>query len=226
VTDFYRFPHTPHLLWLGAGQPRADKVLTLPEARAFLDHEVVVEEKIDGANVGFSLDAAGELRAQNRGAFLDREATHPQFKPLFRWLDVRQDALAEALFPDLMLFGEWCYAVHSIRYTHLPDWFVVFDVFDRATETFWSTRRRDDLAARLGLAVVPHLGKGRFTVEELPGVLAHSRFTDGRAEGIYIRQETAEHLSSRAKVVSPEFVQAIEEHWTHRAFEINGVAGG
>jgi hypothetical protein len=53
--DFYRFPHTPHLSWLGEGTPRDDKVLPPTEAKALLAGEVVVEEKRDGANPGLSL---------------------------------------------------------------------------------------------------------------------------------------------------------------------------
>jgi hypothetical protein len=44
MTDFFRFPHTPHLAWLGPGVPRDDKVLAPAEAQALLAGEVVVEE--------------------------------------------------------------------------------------------------------------------------------------------------------------------------------------
>jgi len=70
MTDFFRFPHTPHLAWLGPGAPRDDKVLTPAEVRELLNGEVVVEEKIDGANLGLSLAPDGSLRAQNRGQYL------------------------------------------------------------------------------------------------------------------------------------------------------------
>ena len=60
MTDFYRFPHTPHLAWLGSAPPRDDKVLTPQEAKSFLSADVLVEEKVDGANLGFSVDAASE----------------------------------------------------------------------------------------------------------------------------------------------------------------------
>ena len=87
MTEFFRFPHTPHLAWLGAGQPRDDKVLSPEEAREILSGEVVVEEKVDGANLGLSVDDDGELRVQNRGTYLDLNTSHAQFKPLRRWLD-------------------------------------------------------------------------------------------------------------------------------------------
>lgn len=223
MTDFYRFPHTPHLAWLGPGAPREDKVLDAKEARAFLAADVLVEEKVDGSNLGFSVDAHGILRAQNRGTYLNLESTSGQWKPLKRWLSTRRFGLVEALTADLILFGEWCYAVHSVRYTHLPDWFLVFDVYERAAGKFWSAARRNQLARELDLAVVPELGRGRFDLDGLKGLLGQSRLTDGPAEGLYVRREQDGHLLQRAKLVGAEFVQNIDEHWSKRRLEPNQV---
>jgi hypothetical protein len=222
TSAFYRFPHTPHLAWLGRGTPRDDKVLTPAEVRELLRGEVIVEEKVDGANLGFSVDASGALRAQNRGSYLDTEAPTGQWKPLKRWLSTRRFALVESLASEpLMLFGEWCYAVHSVRYTRLPDWFLVFDVYDRAKGDFWSTEQRDDLARRLDAAVVPSLGRGRFKLEDLKKLLGASALTDGPAEGLYVRRQENGRLVARAKLVRAEFLQAIDEHWSKRQLEAN-----
>lgn len=219
--DFLRFPHTPHLSWLGKGQPRDDKVLTPAEAGELLSREVVVEEKLDGANLGFSVSADGRLLAQNRGNYLSRGQVHPQFKPLFRWLQGREDAVAEALFPHLMLFGEWCYAVHTVRYGSLPDWYLAFDVYDRETGQYWSVDRRDALVAKLGITPVPHLARGTFDLDALIGMLGESRVSRSLVEGLYVRREQDGVLATRAKLVRPEFVQSIEEHWSKRPVEPN-----
>ena len=224
MTEFFRFPHTPHLAWLGTGVPRDDKVLTPTQVCELLSGSVVVEEKVDGANLGFSVDEDGRLRAQNRGAYLDLDDPKGQWKPLRRWLSVRQHALVELLTPDLMVFGEWCYAVHSVRYTGLPDWFLVFDVHDRALGEFWSVERRDELARRLGLDVVPEVGRGRFTVEGVKALLGRSALGDTAAEGLYVRREEGGHLLQRAKLVRAEFVQAIDEHWSKRPLTANQLA--
>jgi hypothetical protein len=224
--EFFRFPHTPHLAWLGKGKPRDDKVLAPGEARELLAHEVIVEEKIDGANLGFSVDAQGTLRTQNRGKYLWREHLHPQFKPLFRWLASRERKIAEALSPNLMLFGEWCYAVHSVRYVRLPDWFLVFDVYDRERGYFWSVTRRDALAAKLDLAIVPLLGKGRYDLGALQDLLGLSQVGDAPAEGLYLRRDAGERLIARAKLVRSEFAQAIDQHWSKSALQANALAPG
>lgn len=224
MTDFFRFPHTPHVAWLGEGRPRDDKVLPSNEVGALLAGEVIVEEKVDGANLGFSVGDDGVLRGQNRGSFLALDAPEGQWKPLKRWLSTRRHALIDALGANLMLFGEWCYAVHSVRYSQLPDWFLAFDVYDRATGAFWSVDRRNELTAALDIVTVPELSRGRQSIASLKKLLGKSRLTDGPAEGLYVRKEAHGLLQTRAKLVRAEFVQAIEEHWSKRQLEENQLA--
>lgn len=219
---FYKFPHTPHIAWLGKMYPRDDKVLDPNEADEFLSHKVIIEEKVDGANLGFSIDEHGELRAQNRGSYLSLDNCQGQWSQFKRWLTPRADALAEALFPDLILFGEWCYARHSIPYTRLPDWFLAFDVYDRASQQFWDTRRRDELVDKLGLCTVPLVTSGEFDMPQLSSMAwLASRLVDEPMEGIYIRREYNGSTIQRAKLVRPTFTQAIDEHWSRRSIEQN-----
>lgn len=224
MSDFFRFPHTPHLAWLGQGAPREDKVLDAREVRDFLDGEVIIEEKVDGANLGLSVDSSGVIRAQNRGKYIELDVASGQWRTLPRWLAVHRSALIDVLGPNLVLFGEWCYAVHSVRYARLADWFLAFDVYDRANGQFWSVERRNRLTQTLGLAVVPELARGRFSLAAVTALLGPSRFTDGPAEGLYVRREMDGRLQRRAKVVRAEFIQAIDEHWSRRALESNQLA--
>lgn len=227
LTEFFRFPHTSHLAWLGEGQPRDDKALSADEAAALLAGEIVVEEKVDGANIGFSTTDKGELRVQNRGSYLECDHAHPQFRPLCSWLPARESALASALWPNLILFGEWCYAIHSVVYDRLPDWFLGFDVFDRAADGFWDTERRDVLLKDLGLPTVPRLAQGRFTIEQLYLLLSGASRVGGSAiEGVVVRQEFGGFTTSRAKLVRAEFTRAIDEHWSRRPLRRNKLANG
>ena len=70
MNDFFRFPHTPHVAWLGDGSPRDDKVLAAFEVEAFLAHGVILEEKVDGANLGFSVGSDGEVEERETGGDL------------------------------------------------------------------------------------------------------------------------------------------------------------
>jgi RNA ligase-like protein len=224
LVTFFRFPRTPHIAVLGKAGVRGDKVLAPQEAIDFLAEDVIVEEKVDGANVGFSIDGTGELRAQNRGSFISQGAKHAQFRPLFTWMGSRRDALKEALGCKLLLFGEWCFAVHSIHYDRLPDWFLAFDVYDRASGRFWSVDRRNELVRVLGLAGVPRVADGRFDLAGLQRLLGKSMFSGSSAEGLHIRREDGGWLVGRAKLVRPEFLNSIDEHWTRRPLRTNSIA--
>ena len=225
MTEFVRFPRTPHLIWLGKNEARDDKVLGSEEAAELLSGPVLVEEKVDGANVGLSLSEAG-IRAQNRGAYIERGTCHPQFKPLFHWLDANRHALIDALGSNLILFGEWCYAVHSVRYTKLPDWFLAFDVYDRRLDAFWSADDRDELTDRIGLARVPRIACGAFTVPDIVRMLGPSQLSNSPAEGVYVRRDADDRLVKRAKVVRPEFVQQTDRHWSGRSMQTNTLLSG
>lgn len=229
LSTFFRFPHTPHLAWLGSGPVRDDKVFSTQEAMDFLGHAVSVEEKVDGANIGFSLDASGELQIQQRGDYLQAPYSG-QFSSLERWLKIHGDDLRDFLqdpdHRDLILFGEWCAARHSVTYTHLPDPFLLFDIADRSSQRFWGRQRRNQAAALLQLATVPLLQpEAHHRLDRLADELEHyqSRYHLGPPEGIILRRDNPDWCVARAKLVRPDFTQAIEEHWRSRPIEWNGI---
>lgn len=225
MSDFFRFPATPHLIWLGPPQGlRDDKVLVLPELEKLLAGSVQIEEKLDGANVGFSLASDGKILAQNRGQYIDRESGG-QFAQLSTWLSVHEHGLRDVLNVSLILFGEWCAARHSISYRRLPDWFSLFDVYDRQEGRFWSVQRRDELASRAGLTSVPSIFCGATSIDDLKNLLSRqvSRYYDGPVEGLIVRRDGAQWCEAKAKIVRADFTQAINEHWKSRRIEWNAV---
>ena len=221
---FVKFPRTPHLVWPIDRPPKDDRVLSEADSVAFLGGDVIVEEKVDGANIGLSLYAHGAICAQNRGSWIERRI-HPQFQPLWAWIADRNSVLTEILRPDRILFGEWCFAVHSVRYDRLPDWFLAFDVFDCLAERFWSTARRDRLLDGTAICRVPRLLSGHSSLAKLQRILhSEGSHLGGEAlEGLYLRRESGEWLEGRAKLVRPEFLLAIHEHWSSRPLERNKV---
>ena len=196
------------------------------EAEEFLGGSVVVEEKVDGANLGLSVGPEGRIRAQSRGNYLAPGRSHAQWNLLWPWLAKREQTLAASLGDKQMLFGEWCYARHSIAYDALPDWFLAFDVFEPATGTFWSSDRRNALAAELGIVTVPEVLRGRLTLRKLPDLIGESALGAARMEGIYLRREVEGRLLARAKVVGKEFTQQIVQHWTRRSLVANHLVAG
>ncbi len=199
---------------------RGDKVLTESERDAFLTHELIVEEKVDGANLGLSFDADGNIRAQNRGAYLHLPGVG-QWKNLGEWMAFHADTLFEHLSDRYILFGEWCYAQHSIFYDRLPDWFLAFDLYDRETGRFLATVRRNRLLGEMHIAKVPDIAHGRFTYSKIQKLISQSKLTDQPAEGIYLRIDHDDWLEQRAKLVRSAFIQAVEQHWSRSAIRPN-----
>jgi len=225
--NFYRFPHTPHIKWLGKGEPRDDKVLSPSEAITLLKSEVIIEEKIDGANLGFSLDVNGSIRTQNRGSYLQVPYSG-QFSRLNGWLQQHQSEIVSNLSSDLIIFGEWCAARHSLDYSHLSDFFLLFDIYDRFVSKFWSVKRRNEWAVTTGLKTVPDIRNGKFTINSLEKLLkeAKSSCRNGPVEGIVIRKDDEKWNQMRAKLVQADFTQTISEHWSSRRLEWNSVDYG
>ena len=191
------------------------------EVERLLKKVLVIEEKVDGTNLGFSADPTGQVRIQSRGSWL----TPPFPKHLNRlrqWIDLRRDSLTAALSTRFVLFGEWLGAVHSIQYDQLPDWFLAFDVYDVKSKGFLSVAQRNAMCEKLGVEVVRSIAVGVFSFDELVEMLnLPSRYYDGPIEGIYLRAENEKGLTERVKLVRPEFVQAIGDHWKTRAIRWN-----
>ena len=217
---FFKFPSTPHLALLGHVDIRGDKVMTESEQNVFLQHEIVVEEKVDGANLGISFDSDGTIRAQNRGEYLQIPFTG-QWKKLREWLTAKTDTLFEPLTDRYILFGEWCYAQHSVSYNRLPDWFLGFDIYDKNTHRFISCNRRDELFQMMNVSPVPIITVGHFTLSELTEFLSHSIVGDDPAEGLYLRINQGDLLEQRAKLVRPAFIQSVDQHWSRSAIKPN-----
>jgi hypothetical protein len=213
--EFIKFPRTPHLFWLGAVPPRGDKCLLGEEATALLDRPMVVEEKVDGAAIGISVARSREVRVQSRGSYLNQDGP-PQFRALWPWLADREERVRNGLGQELILFGEWCYARHTVAYDTLPDWFLAYDVYDRGAGRFWSRGRRDELAETLGIWTVPLLATGRFDQRELEGLFGRSRLGSDAMEGLYLRWDGGPWLIARAKLVRASWLPMDEEHWSRR----------
>lgn len=227
VTDFFKFPSTPHISWLGkATAPREDKMLTTAQMDDLLSGEVTVEEKVDGANIGITIGPHNKVQVQNRGQYLT-EPYIGQFSRLNFWIKKHSISLSSHLPSNLIIFGEWCAAKHSISYQLLPDFFLLFDVYDKTEERFWSTLKRNQLASKIGLATVPTIATFQqvalYQLEELVNKVP-SRFRNGQPmEGIVVRKDSSEWCESRAKLVRAGFTQSINIHWSKRAIEWNKI---
>ena len=127
--DFTKYPRTPHLF--GSTGTDDDKHLGEVESKRFVaDESLIVEEKIDGTNVGIQFSDSGEIVLQCRGHLIT-EGMHPQYDLFKQWTAVKRHVLETQLESRFILFGEWVYARHSIHYRQLTHYFLQFDICDK-----------------------------------------------------------------------------------------------
>lgn len=235
--EFIKYPRTPHLF--GSQGTDDDKHLDEEEsAELIADDSLIVEEKIDGTNVGIHFSSDGEMVLQCRGHVIT-EGMHAQYDLFKQWTTVKRFVLEERLEERFILFGEWMYARHSIHYRQLTHYFFEFDIYDKHEEAFLSLEQRQALLEDSGIQTVPVLHTGAISRKKLQRLIGPSCFdsqfenpltklTDNLMEGLYLRTEAGSVVSGRAKFVRPEFVEKIKEstHWQYQQMVPNLLAEG
>lgn len=106
MENFFKFPRTSHLFSAGGMIPRDDLETDGANKKLFFSTSVTVEEKIDGSNLGLSIDPQTlQILAQNRSHYVNSQ-THSQFKMLDAWIAEHAAKLFEILQPHYILYGE------------------------------------------------------------------------------------------------------------------------
>lgn len=154
--NMIKYPRTRHLQ--GSRLQPGDEDLSQVDLKSLVGRHIVAEEKMDGANVGISFDDEDCLWLQSRGHYLVGGARERHFNRLKAWAAAHEEALHEILGTRYLLYGEWCYAKHTVYYDQLPHYFLEFDMLDRETGQFLDTPTRQALLAQSPVVSVPVLG--------------------------------------------------------------------
>jgi hypothetical protein len=225
--DFIKYPRTPHLF--GSKGTDDDKHLGARESEALIaDPSLIVEEKIDGTNVGIHFSSRGRMVLQCRGHEI-ADGMHPQYDLFKQWTSVKRSVLESMLGSRFILYGEWLYAKHSIHYRKLPHYFFEFDIYDKDVGKFLALASRMKKLDETGLETVPVLHRGSISRAQLSVLIGPSAFdstfenpvsgkTENLMEGLYVRTEANGYVTARAKLVRSEFVEKVKqsEHWQHQ----------
>jgi len=197
----YKFPRTPHLP--GSNVVDADRSLSSEEVAVLCrDYEVVIQEKLDGTCVGlFFEDADSPVLLKRGGVIGHREKD--QYNVFRTWVQKRADSLRVLTTDRLVLFGEFLWQTHGLFYDRLPDFFIGYDLLDRTSGTFLSSRSVERKLHGV-VALVPELWRGMVrTPEKLAREIAEVATQPSafgvRAEGVYVRFEKDDQLVARAK---------------------------
>ena len=179
-----KYPRTTHLFDSGGTATTIDD-LVLPDLDCiiptFCDGKstVIVEEKVDGANLGLSLcPFSGQIMVQNRSHYIT-QGEHAQFSMLPAWIEEHREALMSVLGEgDLIIYGEWLAARHSIPYQKLPGYFVAFDIYCKVAGGFFSRKRFHFTLKDTQIPVVPIIAARTFLPSKSCGSISQ------RASGV------------------------------------------
>ena len=204
--DHVKYPRTYHLPW--SNPTKDDKILK--DLSAFVGREVVVTEKMDGENSSFYHDHY-HARSLEAASGPDRA----RVKAI--WSQFKHD------IPDGWRFcGENMYAKHSIKYTELPSYLMVFSIWNEKNECL-SWQETDEWCRLLDLRTVPVLYRGPWDEALIRSLYVPNREPDPM-EGYVVRVADGftygQFKSSIAKMVRPNHVQTTN-HWRHAAIEPN-----
>ena len=170
-----KFLRTGHIMNLGAA---TDDDFLVSFNQTNHAPYVVITEKVDGANMGFSLSADRELLVQNRSHYVTSTA-HAQFRPLYTWIETHREGLYNILdrddtFPErYILYGEWVVATHSIPYSRLTDRFLAFDLYDRQTQTWADRDTLERLLEGSNISLVPVMFRGPRPTDNILKEMVH-----------------------------------------------------
>jgi hypothetical protein len=213
-----KYPRTLHLPW-SPGASSNDKVMK--DVNALLNCGLVITEKLDGSNMAWTkrqLFARSHAGAPKHPSFDRAKADHAQ--------------LGYRLPSGYTFFGEWCYAVHSIKYDALPSYFFVFGIRD---DIHWWWMSWDDVVVmckRCGLATVPVFKEIRVSAEfelkrEIEDLVPLRSFYGPQKEGIVVRRaggfEDSVFSLTVGKWVRKNHVQT-DDHWAHQRITVQRLA--
>jgi len=226
--DLFKFPRTEHLINLGSAT--ADDLVVHSASSTYqtvfgaAGSIVEVTEKVDGCQLGFSMDENYKIKVQNRSHFVNSQS-HVQFKYLDKWVSQHQDELIRVLEDtDKVLFGEWLYAKHSIAYSKLPDFFIAFDLYDKKTGLFLCRSGLEAVLRESTINIVPLLYRGvvRSEAQLLDFLKLKSQFSDSLLEGVYLKCNDGDSVKMRSKIVRSDFICG-NQHWSKYQVQVNTI---
>jgi hypothetical protein len=199
----------PHLI----GGRRIGDDIVLPEAGVadLLGAEVVVEEKLDGANVALWPGDAGGIVCSLRSGpgAMDRAG---QLGPLRAWAAAHDHVLRTALESWSALYAEWLLVSHTVAYDRLPSYLVVLDLW-RAPDGFAGPDERDRTCRAAGLTTPPELWRGvPGTVGAVEALVGPSRWGGSEMEGMVVRRR-GPGAPRMAKLRGPAFDRIDDRMW-------------
>ena len=206
--DVPKMPSMKHLPW-SEEDARQQKWLSMENVKEiFKGNKVVMLEKLDGSNACLTQE---KVYARSHSGEPHRE----EWDYLKR---KHRNDIRYKIPEDMAVFGEYLYARHSIKYTDLPAYFVVFGVYSKSLDAWYDWEATKAVAEKLDLPHAPELGGAYFGAFDWENrdPEGTSEYGDTR-EGYVVRKVKAFRRDAlhthMAKCVRENHVRTEELHW-------------
>jgi hypothetical protein len=204
---YVKYPRTYHLPW---SESATDDDRMLLNTTCFEGKEVVVTVKMDGENTSMYNDHI-HARSIDGRHHVSRD-----------WVKNLHSKIQYDIPDGWRLCGENLYAKHSIKYTNLESYFLLFSIWNEKNECLsWSDT--EEWSKLLGLPLVPTLYRGIFDENKIKK-LHKAEFQGNECEGYVIRIADSfkyrDFKNSIAKFVRKDHVRT-HGHWTNTHVTVN-----
>lgn len=195
-----KYPRTYHVPW-SDGKTSDDK--TLKDMSLFNNKRVIVTEKIDGENITMYSDFLHARSIESK----DHESRH--------LLKMYHASLAHNIPKGWRICGENIYAKHSIEYSELESYFLVFSVWNEENKCLnWNDTVK--FVESLNINIVPVIYDGIYNEYEIKKLSKRKSKYGDIQEGYVIRTEHefeySEFKNNVAKFVRKNHVQT-DKNW-------------
>ena len=205
--DRVKYPRTYHLPW-SSGQTSDDRVLE--NTAHFAGRRVIVTEKMDGENTTMYRD------------YIHARSLDSRNHPSRDWVKNLHARIRNGIPLGLRVCGENLFARHTLSYSGLPSFFMVFSIWDE-NNLCLSWDETVDFAAALGLVTVPLIYDGPWDEQYARNLSASMDLSV--QEGFVVRLAESfsygAFRSSIAKFVRKEHAGAAH-NWMRQRVERNG----
>jgi hypothetical protein len=202
-----KYPRTFHLPF-SLGTTSDDRIAT--DVSSILNKKIVITEKLDGEN-----------RAITKGGIYARSHADYTRNPWAQKSWELWNKIGKDIPENMTLFGEDVYAIHSIEYHNLKNFFYLFGIKDDDVWLSWDDVKEN--AYLLDLETVPELFVGEFETElelkdkilELVAKPSHmgSTIMEGCVIRIYDQFDDIDFSTSVFKWVREKHVRT-DAHWS------------
>ncbi len=214
-----KYPRTFHLP-NSPGATNDDKKLT--SVNGLLFEPLIITEKLDGSNVCLTSTAC--YSRSHSGP--PTHESFDQFKSLH--------ASIKHLIPNnIQIFGEWCFAVHSLKYDKLINYLNIFAIKDLSNNEWLSWEEVNLWSDELKIPTVPLLFQCDYIMAHestlkdiIDGIIKMPSHYGAEKEGFVIRISRSfkdiDFSKHVAKWVRANHVQTTE-HWKDQIIVKNGI---